>query len=64
MLEQTKIVLANVSFDLALFRKELTKAFHWLTPTDFEQLKNWCLENYSGRYHEILSDVIAPQPSF
>ncbi len=63
MLEQTKIVLANVSFDFALFRKELTKAFKWLTPTDFEKLKNWCLKNYSGRYHEILSDVITPQPS-
>ncbi|PCH70384.1 MAG: hypothetical protein COC06_05185 [Bacteroidales bacterium] len=63
MLEQTKIVLANVSFDFALFRKELTKAIKWLTPTDFEILKLWCLENYSGRYHEILSDVINPQPS-
>ncbi|MFA9372138.1 MAG: hypothetical protein ACERIH_10555 [Labilibaculum antarcticum] len=64
MLEQTKIVLANVSFDFALFRKELTKAIEWLTPTDIEELKNWCLENYPGRYHEILSDVINPQPSF
>jgi len=63
MLEQTKIVLANVSFDFALFRKELTKAIEWLTPTDFEILKLWCLENYSGRYHEILSDVTNPQVS-
>lgn len=63
MLEQTKIVLANVSFDFALFRKELTKAVEWLTPTDFEILKLWCLENYSGRYHEILLDVTKPQPS-
>ena len=64
MLEQTKIVLTNVSFDFALFRKELTKAIEWLTPTDFERLKLWCLENYSGRYQEILTDVINPQVSF
>ncbi len=63
MLEQTKIVLSNVSFDLSLFRKELTKAFKWLTPTDFEKLKNWCLENYSDRYHEILFDVTTLKPS-
>ena len=63
MLEQTKIVLTNVSFDFALFRKELSKAVEWLTPADFEMLKLWCLENYSGRYHEILSDVTKTQPS-
>ncbi len=61
MLEQTKIVLANVSFDFSLFRKELVKAIKWLNPADFETLKNWCLENYSGQYQEIISEVMLPQ---
>lgn len=41
MLEQTKIVLANVSFDFGLFRKELVKAIKWLKPSEIEALKNW-----------------------
>ncbi|WP_372752036.1 hypothetical protein [Labilibaculum sp.] len=57
MLEQTKIVLANVSFDFTLFRKELLKAIDWLSPNDFEKLKNWCLENYSDHYHAIQANA-------
>jgi hypothetical protein len=58
MLEQTKIVLANVSFDFGLFRKELVKAIKWLNPSEIETLKNWCLENFTDRYNEIVTDVI------
>ena len=64
MLEQTKIVLSNVSFDLGLFRKELVKALKWLKPSEIVSLKNWCKENFSGEYDEIVSEVIQPQLSF
>ncbi|NOU60034.1 hypothetical protein ELS83_09375 [Marinifilum sp. JC070] len=64
MLEQTKIVLANVSFDLGLFRKELIKAIKWLKPSEIASLKQWCKENFSGKYDEIVSEVIQPQLSF
>lgn len=63
MLEQTKIVLANVSFDFDLFKKELAKAIKWLNPADLEALKNWCLDNYSDTYQEIISEILLPQTS-
>ncbi|MCT4601678.1 MAG: hypothetical protein N4A59_02080 [Marinifilum sp.] len=63
MLEQTKIVLSNVSFDLGLFRKELIKALKWLQPSEVAALKNWCSENFSGKFDEIVSEVIQPQLS-
>lgn len=58
MLEQTKIVLANVSFDFGLFRKELVKAIKWLKPSEIEALKDWCMENFTTQYHEIVAEVI------
>jgi len=64
MLEQTKIVLANVSFDLGLFRKELVKAIKWLNPSEIESLKNWCMENFTDQYHEIVSEVFPPIVSY
>ncbi|RUT78110.1 hypothetical protein [Ancylomarina longa] len=63
MLEQTKIVLANVSFDFGLFRKELAKAIQWLKPSEIEALKNWCYQNYSGKFNEIASELLNPQVS-
>jgi hypothetical protein len=63
MLEQTKIVLANVSFDFELFKKELIKAIEWLKPTEIEALQHWCSENFSGKYDEIVTEVIRPQLS-
>lgn len=64
MLEQTKIVLANVSFDFALFRKELVKAIHWLNKSDIETLKIWCRENFSRPYNDICNEVIQPQLAY
>jgi len=56
--------LSNVSFDLGLFRKELVKAIKWLQPSEIISLKNWCSENFSGKYDEIVTEVIRPQLSF
>lgn len=58
MLEQTKIVLSNVSFDLSLFRKELLKAIKWLKPSEIDALKIWCSENFSGIYNDICDEII------
>ncbi len=44
MLEYTTLVLKNVSFDSALFSKELEKAMHVLLPYDLEQLMIWVNE--------------------
>lgn len=44
MFEHNIHVLKNVSFDSALFSKELVKAMHTLLPYDVEQLVNWVNE--------------------
>jgi replication initiation and membrane attachment protein DnaB len=64
MLEQTKVVLSNVSFDFSLFRKELLKAIKWLNSTEIETLKQWCFENFSEKYKEIASEILIPQASY
>jgi hypothetical protein len=61
MLEQTKVVLSNVSFDLDLFKKELTKAIKWLNNKEIISLKKWCKENFSGEYNKIAMEIIQPQ---
>lgn len=44
MFEYTKSVLERVSFDRALFSKELEKAIRTLLPFEIEQLKEWLFE--------------------
>ena len=34
-------ILQKVSFDVRLFRKELTKAYKYLTPHDCDILRQW-----------------------
>ena len=41
--DYTKAVLERVSFDPALFSKELKKAIKNLLPYELEQLKKWLL---------------------
>jgi|TARA_B110000444_G_scaffold261435_1_gene313504 hypothetical protein len=54
MLELCKEVLSKVSFDKALFAKELRKSTKWLKGHDRASLKEWCLK----RYGEIYGDLI------
>jgi hypothetical protein len=46
MLEYYKVVLENVSFDSALFLKELRKAFKRLIQPEAEELLAWCVGRY------------------
>jgi hypothetical protein len=45
MLEYYKIVLGNVTFDPALFRKELRKAFRNLVDNERAALSEWLRRN-------------------
>ena len=54
MLEFCKSVLSKVSFDRALFAKELKKSVRWLKKSEIQNLKDWCL----NRYGEVYADVI------
>ncbi len=59
MLEFIKTVLIKVSFDKKLFEKELRKALKVLLPQDVKQLKTWCYEHFSDRYHLVLNQYFS-----
>jgi hypothetical protein len=54
MLEFCKLILTKVSFDRLLFRKELEKSIRWLNGEELNQLRQWCLDNFSAAYREII----------
>lgn len=57
MLEMTKLVLKKVSFDRALFKKELVKSTKWLKKDELLLLQAWCLTTFAGKYDEVILDV-------
>lgn len=57
MLEMSKMVLRKVSFDRALFKKELIKALRWLKKEEILVLKTWCLVTFAGTYDEVILEV-------
>ena len=59
MLEYVKTILLKVSFDRALFEKELRKGYGWLEGEELRQLRQWCYEEFSGLYPRVLGRVFA-----
>lgn len=56
MLELTKQILRNVSFDPRLFQKELNKAMKWITDKeDLKRFRVWCIVEFGSQYPIILS---------
>ncbi|MFI2742520.1 hypothetical protein ACG2LH_07255 [Zhouia sp. PK063] len=49
MFEYTKTVLSKVSFDSALFSKELQKAVKRLLPAELEELRIWLTSFIAGK---------------
>lgn len=58
-LSYSKIILAKVSFDSLLFRKELKKALTVLLPTDVEMLRSWCYIKFGSQYRSILDECFS-----
>lgn len=56
MLEMSKIVLQQVSFDRKLFRKELIKMLKWLKPSERTLLYSWCLTRFE-KYRDMILEV-------
>lgn len=55
MLELSKKILRGVSFDEALFQKELTKIRKWVTDVDEQhKLKEWCIREFGSKYPKII----------
>lgn len=55
MLEYIKMILQKVSFDKALFEKELRKAIKSLLPEEVKSLKAWCYEQFGNLYRRVLN---------
>ncbi|MEJ6736989.1 MAG: hypothetical protein QNK84_08120 [Flavobacteriales bacterium] len=50
MLVYSKNVLNKMSFDVFLFKKELTKACKNLSTEEVDELMKWVLENFGAQY--------------
>lgn len=59
MLEYIKTILQKVSFDKALFEKELAKAIRMLVPDEVKQLKRWCYAQFGTMYRAVLNRCFA-----
>jgi len=57
MYELSKKILEKVSFDRALFYKELVKTLNWLKPDEKMFLKAWCLANFGHMYKDVIMDA-------
>jgi len=57
MLEYVKLILDKVSFDPALFEKELRKSVKTLVSDELELLQSWCYTHFPTTYHSILDRV-------
>nr|WP_293840649.1 hypothetical protein [uncultured Arsenicibacter sp.] len=55
MLEYIKMILEKVSFDKALFEKELRKAIKSLVREEIKELKAWCYEQFGSVYRMVLN---------
>ena len=60
MLELTKKILRNVSFDSQLFQKELYKALKWITDAEeVKRFQEWCIVEFGAKYPKILSKAFS-----
>lgn len=59
MLEYFKTILVKVSFDEALFEKELKKAIKGILPTELITFKEWCYLQFDPRHQQILNVCFA-----
>lgn len=57
MLEHQKTVLQGVSFDKALFKKELIKSILWLTQNEVFLLKQWVIKTFSNNHNDVIQEV-------
>lgn len=55
MLEFSKKILLNVSFDKYLFQKELYKALKWINNSkELKAFRDWCILEFGHIYPKII----------
>lgn len=57
MLDYVKMILLKVSFNKALFEKELRKALKMLVPTEVPDFRAWCYQQFARIYRKVLKRV-------
>ncbi len=57
MYELSKKILANVSFDNVLFKKELLKALQWIREEEISLLQAWCIDTFGNTHRDIIHTV-------
>ena len=57
MLDYVKMILTKVSFNKALFEKELRKALKMLLPAELPDFRSWCYQQFSSIYRRVLKRV-------
>ena len=59
MLDYVKMILLKVSFNKALFEKELRKSLRMLVPTEVPVFRSWCYEQFARIYRNVLKRVFS-----
>jgi hypothetical protein len=59
MLDYVKMILTKVSFNKALFEKELRKALKMLLPAELPDFRTWCYQQFSRIYRRVLRRVFS-----
>jgi hypothetical protein len=57
MLEYCKTILQKVSFNPALFGKELRKSIKWLQKDEIFILRTWCILTFGDLYLDIIREA-------
>ncbi len=55
-LTYVKLILAKVSFDAAIFQRELRKAVNMLLPHERSNLEQWCYLRFGDIYGTLLDE--------
>lgn len=59
MLDYAKMILLKVSFNKALFEKELRKALRQLQPAELPDFRAWCYQQFARLYRKVLRRVFS-----
>ena len=60
MVELSKKILTQVSFDAGLFQKELMKAITWIqNAEELKTLKKWCISNFGKKFPKEINLAFA-----
>ena len=59
MLDYVKMILLKVSFNRALFEKELRKSLRMLLPDELPDFRSWCYQQFARIYRRVLKRVFS-----